>query len=69
MARSTSSESIAFPSTMLFQLTPKSFRFSFPVTSKPAFCPPCPSLAKPFAATVRTTGFVTPRIVRSPVTS
>ena len=69
ISRSTSSESIVVWSTVAFQLTPKSLRLSLPVTSKPVFWPPRPSLVKPFAVTVSVTGFVTPRIVRSPVTS
>ena len=50
-----------------FQFTPKSLRLIFVVAVKPARSPPQGSLARPSNSTSRTTGFVTSRMVRSPV--
>src|SRR5688572_19530937 len=52
----------------LFQLRPKSLRFSVVSTSKPARSLPHGSLAKPRKVTGSVTSFVTPCSVRLPVT-
>ena len=52
----------------LFQTRPKSFRLSVTAVSRPIFSLPKGSLPSPSSVTGSVTDFVTPRMVRSPVT-
>ena len=56
-------------SSATFQIRPKSLRLSSPVPSKPARALPKGSVAVPVGSTVMSMLFVTPLIVRFPVTT
>src|SRR2546421_1765791 len=55
-------------SSAAFQLRPHSLRFSFVLALRPATCIPQGFFPWPWYSALKVTGFVTPRIVRSPST-